>query len=107
MKLRIWPLLLTCFLLASCDGKDEDRCYDTTADPAKIYYYGAFAYDDLGNISTPTEDSQWLSSNLDPHANLPYTSTPLLPYTQKYLREGQVYILKDNKTFNLLGMEVL
>ena len=88
------------------EGKDEDRCYDTTADPQKIYYYGAFAYDDIGNISTPTEDSQWLSSNLDPHADLPYSSTPIPLYSRKLIKNNQIVIERNGAYYTVLGIKL-
>ena len=87
------------------EGKDEDRCYDTTADPAKIYYYGAFAYDDVGNISLPTDDSQWLSSDLDPYANLPYTLHTPQSTIHKLFCEGQVLIERNGAHYTVLGIK--
>lgn len=83
----------------------EESCYDETADPTKVYYYAAFAYDDLGNISGPEAQAQWLSSNLNPHASLT-TITDNGRQVRKYMKDGHLYIQTPNKTFTLLGVEI-
>ncbi|MCQ2202778.1 MAG: hypothetical protein MJZ27_11960, partial [Bacteroidales bacterium] len=35
--------------------------------------------------------------------DLPYTSTPLLPYTKKVLRDGQIIFEYNNNKYNILG----
>ena len=85
------------------EGADAETCFDTSADVTKVYYYGAFAYDDLGNISTPTEDSQWLSSELDPYADL-ITHHQSQITNHKYCRDGQILIERNGVCYNVLGV---
>ena len=38
--------------------------------------------------------------------NLPYTSTPLLPYTKKELRDGRIIIERKGTKYNILGSQL-
>ena len=73
---------------------------DASSVAGKQYYYTAFAYDDRNNWSVPTPAAQWHSSDtasaLNPTGNN-------IPAPQKFLRNGQLLILRDNKIYTALG----
>lgn len=70
--------------------------YDTTADIKKSYYYGTFTYDAVGSVSTPTADSRWQSPAKKEEDNK----------ARKKVKDGLVYITKNEQTFSPLGIEV-
>lgn len=39
-------------------------------------------------------------------SDLPYTSTPLLPYAQKYEKDGIIYIKRDNQLYTIYGQKL-
>lgn len=39
-------------------------------------------------------------------SDLPYTSTPLLPYTRKYEKDGIIYIKRNNQIYTIYGIPI-
>lgn len=76
-----------------------ETCTDATSVAGQQYYYTAFAFDDRTNWSVPTPAAQWQSGNASVLAT-PNNNTPV---PQKFLRNGQLFIQRDSKTYTALG----
>lgn len=81
----------------------EEQCVDNTADVSRVYYYAAFAADDMGNWSAAEPSAQWVTTS-------PYTDLSTLDNVsntaRKVWREGVLYIEHNGTTYNLLGTAV-
>ena len=78
-----------------------ETCNDASAVVGQVYYYGAFAADDLDNWSSPEAGAQWISENVIDNTALDNTNAETAPY--KILRDGQVYIQRADQTYTMLG----
>ena len=83
----------------------EEHCVDPTAIVGQVYYYGAFAADDRNNWSAPEVSAQWKSENVQEGNDIDIveadTETP-----QKFIRNGQIFLRRGDKTFSILGQKV-
>ena len=77
-----------------------ETCTDASAAVGQLYYYAAFAADDRGNWSAPEPSAQWRSDNLSEGLASPINS---IPAPQKFLRNGQLFIQRGDKTYTVLG----
>ena len=80
-----------------------ETCTDPTAVVGEVYHYAAFAADDRGNWSAPEASAQWKSENVEEGNAVPYITATASP--QKILRDGQVYIQRNARTYTLLGQQ--
>ena len=81
-----------------------ETCDDASAVVGQVYYYGAFAADDLGNWSAPDAGAQWVSENVIDNTgldNIEGTSE-----AQKFLHNGQLYIRHSAGLYTALGQPV-
>ena len=81
-----------------------ETCDDASAVVGQVYYYGAFAADDLNNWSTPEAGAQWISENVIDNTgldNIEGTSE-----AQKFLLNGQLYIHHTEGIYSVLGQSV-
>ena len=81
-----------------------ETCDDASAVVGQVYYYGAFAADNLNNWSAPETDAQWISENVIDNTgidNIEGTSD-----AQKFLQNGQLYIRHAAGTYSVLGQPV-
>ena len=81
-----------------------ETCDDASAVVGQVYYYGAFAADDLNNWSAPETGAQWISENVIDNTgidNIEGTSD-----AQKFLQNGQLYIRHAVGTYSVLGQPV-
>ena len=87
-------------------------CRDESADATKLYYYAAFAVDDMGNVSAPATSAQWFSSNLNPSITeevlvaLPGLKAEAVMQGKKIRFNDRIVILSNGKMFNVLGVEL-
>ena len=81
-----------------------ETCFDASAVVGQVYYYGAFAADDLNNWSAPQASAQWKSENVEINNgldNIEGTSE-----AQKFLLNGHLYIRNAVGTYTSLGQKV-
>jgi hypothetical protein len=81
-----------------------ETCDDASAVVGQVYYYGAFAADDLNNWSAPETGAQWISENVIDNTgidNIEGTSD-----AQKFLLNGHLYIHHAAGTYSVLGLHV-
>ena len=81
-----------------------ETCDDASAVVGQVYYYGAFAADDLNNWSAPETGAQWISENVIDNTgidNIEGTSE-----SQKFLLNGHLYIHHAAGTYSVLGQHV-
>ena len=81
----------------------QETCADASAVVGQVYYYGAFAADDLDNWSAPEEGAQWISENVIDNTgidNIEGTSE-----AQKFLHNGHLYIHHAAGTYSVLGQQ--
>lgn len=81
-----------------------ETCDDASAVVGQVYYYGAFAADDLNNWSAPDAGAQWISENVIDNTgidNIEGTSD-----AQKFLLNGHLYIHHAAGTYSVLGQPV-
>ena len=77
-----------------------ESCMDATALVDQIYYYAAFSADDRDNWSVPAPSAQWLQ---DPSTNLFSTIVPDAEQVKKLWKNQQLYILRGDKCYTILG----
>ena len=77
-----------------------ETCTDASAAVGQLYYYAAFAADDRGNWSAPDPSAQWRSDKLSEGLASPINN---IPVPQKFLRNGQLFIQRGDKTYTVLG----
>ena len=77
-----------------------ESCMDATALVDQIYYYAAFSADDRDNWSVPAPSAQWLQ---DPSTNLFSTIVPDAEQVKKIWKNQQLYILRGDKCYTILG----
>ena len=80
-----------------------ETCPDASAVVGQVYYYGAFAADDLDNWSAPDAGAQWISENVIDNTgldNIEGTSE-----AQKFLHNGHLYIHHAAGTYTVLGQQ--
>ena len=80
-----------------------ETCADPTATVGQVYYYGAFAADDLDNWSAPEPGAQWKSENVSDN-----TGIDILKGTsdnQKFLLNGHLYIRNASGVYTVLGQK--
>ena len=75
-----------------------ETCTDATSIAGQRYYYTAFAFDDRTNWSVPTPDAQWQSDQQEGIADIDTTNAP-----QKFIRHGQLFLRRADKTYSVLG----
>ena len=81
-----------------------ETCDDASAIVGQVYYYGAFAADDLNNWSAPEPSAQWISENVIDNTgldNIKGTSE-----SRKFLLNGHLYIHHAAGTYSVLGQHV-
>lgn len=79
---------------------EAETCIDETADMKQIYFYAAFSSDDRGNWSKTAPSAQWEKPlELD----LPSISLTDTYYAKKVWINQQLFILRDNKVYSVLG----
>ena len=79
-------------------GTDE-QCVDQTANVGQMFYYAAFACDDLYNWSAPDTDAQWYSGNL----GITESVANEHPAPQKRLKDGVLLIERNGRTYTAQG----
>ena len=82
----------------------QETCADASAVVGQVYYYGAFAADDLNNWSAPEAGAQWISENVIDNTgldNIKGTSE-----SQKFLHNGHLYIHYAAGAYSVLGQQV-
>ena len=85
-------------------GKAE-TCPDPAAVVGEVYYYAAFASDDRGNWSAPDAGAQWKSENVQEGDGVNVTQlTPAA--SQKFFRDGQLYVRHASGTCSVTGAAV-
>ncbi len=75
-----------------------ETCTDASAVVGQRYYYGAFAADDRNNWSAPEESAQWRSDQQEEIADIDTNNAP-----QKFIRHGQLFLRRADKTYSVLG----
>ena len=75
-----------------------ETCTDASAVVGRRYYYGAFAADDRNNWSAPEESAQWRSDQQEGIADIDTNNAP-----QKFIRHGQLFLRRADKTYSVLG----
>ena len=75
-----------------------ETCTDASAVVGQVYYYGAFAADDRHNWSAPEAGAQWRSDWQEGIADAETNNAP-----QKFIRHGQLFLRRANKTYSVLG----
>ena len=75
-----------------------ETCTDASAVVGQRYYYGAFAADDRNNWSAPEESAQWRSDQQEGIADIDTNNAP-----QKFIRHGQLFLRRADKTYSVLG----
>ena len=96
------------FPASPTDGKEiyrgkAETCADPTAVVGEVYYYAAFAADDRNNWSAPDAGAQWKSENVQDGLDIT-EGTP--ESSQKFLRNGHIYIRRATDTYTALGQRV-
>ena len=81
-----------------------ETCDDASAVVGQVYYYGAFAADDLNNWSAPEEGAQWISENVIDNTGL--DNIEGISEAQKFLHNGQLYIHHTKGIYSVLGQSV-
>lgn len=75
-----------------------ETCTDASAVVGQRYYYGAFAADDRNNWSAPEASAQWQSDQQEGIADIDTNNAP-----QKFIRHGQLFLRRADKTYSVLG----
>lgn len=75
-----------------------ETCTDASAVVGQRYYYGAFAADDRNNWSAPEASAQWRSDQQEGIADIDTNNAP-----QKFIRHGQLFLRRADKTYSVLG----
>lgn len=105
-----------------CTNLTKVTCYATTppimSDGESEYKYHVFLrvsvsniplYVPMGSIDAYEEANQWKEfGQILPieGTNVEYVQQPQLEQVQKFLRDGQILILRDGKTYNVMGQEL-
>jgi hypothetical protein len=105
-----------------CTNLTKVTCYATTppimSDGELEYKYHVFLrvsvsdiplYVPTGSIDAYEETNQWKEfGQILPieGTNVEYVQQPQLEQVQKLLRNGQILILRDGKTYNVMGQEL-
>jgi hypothetical protein len=82
----------------------EETCADASAVVGQVYYYGAFAADDLDNWSAPEAGAQWISENVIDNTgleNIKGTSE-----SQKFLQDGHLFVRCNSHIYTTIGQIV-
>ena len=82
----------------------EETCADASAVVGQVYYYGAFAADDLDNWSAPEAGAQWISENVIDNTgleNIKGTSE-----SQKFLQDGHLFVRRNSHIYTTIGQIV-
>lgn len=88
----------------------KSACRDENGDPNKVYYYAAFAVDDMGNVSSSA--AQWLSTNLNPEiteevlTDLEFINIKPAQHGQKFMKQGTIYILSNDGIYSIFGTKL-
>ena len=77
----------------------EERTIDTSAEPTQTYFYAAFAYDDMGNYSAPAP------FDYGEYTGITHTAISA-PCPTKYIRNGQLFIVRGTQCYTILGERV-
>ena len=77
-----------------------ETCIDPSAVVGQVYYYAAFAADDRNNWSASDPAAQWLSTDIPSTFDASDNNSPA---PQKFLRNGQLFILRGTTTYTALG----
>lgn len=93
------------FAMNPNDGEEvyrgtAENCVDQTADLQKEYYYAIFAADDKNNWSISDASAQWKYTtdiNSDVH------NIPIPNHAQKIWINNQLFILRNNNMYSVLG----
>ena len=80
-----------------------ETCIDASSVAEQLYYYTAFASDDRNNWSVPEPTAQWKSTDIESVLVTPNNNSPA---PRKFLRNGQLLILRDTKIYTALGTTV-
>ena len=93
------------FALSIVDGVEvyrgaNESCVDAAAQLDKIYYYAAFSADDRDNWSLPAPSAQWCTLDGTDVENNPL---PDKNQVRKVWTNNQLYIVRGNKAYNVLG----
>ena len=75
-----------------------ETCTDASAVVGQRYYYGAFSADDRNNWSAPEASAQWRSDQQEGIADIDTNNAP-----QKFIRHGQLFLRRADKTYSVLG----
>ncbi len=82
----------------------EETCADASAVVGQVYYYGAFAADNLDNWSAPEAGAQWISENVIDNTgleNIKGTSE-----SQKFLQDGHLFVRRNSHIYTTIGQIV-
>ena len=82
----------------------EETCADASAVVGQVYYYGAFAADNLDNWSAPEAGAQWISENVIDNTgleNIKGTSE-----SQKFLQDGHLFVRRNAHIYTTIGQIV-
>ena len=82
----------------------EETCADASAVVGQVYYYGAFAADNLDNWSAPEAGAQWISENVIDNTgleNIKGTSE-----SQKFLQDGLLFVRRNSHIYTTIGQIV-
>lgn len=80
-----------------------ETCTDPTAIVGQVYYYGAFAADDLNNWSAPEPGAQWKSENVMDNTGIDIIKGTSV--NQKFLLNGHLYIRNASGVYTVLGQK--